>query len=54
MDGQPNGFVEVARVSFEHLLCQDRKQDEKDDGACQPGHERGAQTRKEGWFSQTG
>jgi hypothetical protein len=46
---QANGIVEAARISLEHLLCQHCKQDQEDDGAGQPGDERGAQTRKHGW-----
>ena len=48
---QANRIVEVARVSFVHLLGEVCKQGQKKDGTTQPGNERRAQSRKHGWSS---
>ncbi len=51
MHKQANRIVEVARVSFVHLLGEVCEQRQKNDGTAQPGNEWRAQSRKHGWSS---
>ena len=44
MRKEPDRIVELPRVSFEHFLCEEPKENQEDNGAAQPGNKRGAQT----------